>query len=374
MGQELVIPQAFKLAKPAQAFQKLIGTESLSEGIGQGYPVIGYKGKVWSLRVRGQRYNILRPDDGTPSSYLDVIILGTAKAKSKSYYKDFKDGDNSPPLCSSIDGLVPDADVPMKQADNCALCPMNQWKTDPKTGRKGRECTDYKRLAVLILPPQTKPILGQALVEPVFLRVPPDSLTSLAIMGDTMEAEGFFYSAYVTRITFDPMKAHPCMVFTPLQPLTDAEEPLISELRRDPTVGRITGGDLALAGPKTVTAPVPTGSAATGLAALAAGTPTPPAASQPPVSPLALPPPASTGLSEAALHGLSGAVAQPATQLQNTSAGANPLGLVDTGFGGVSSVSIQPPPSAAVQTVADAGEPEEADLDLDARIAKLIKR
>jgi hypothetical protein len=159
---------------------------------------------------------------------------------------------------------VPDSDVTEKQSDTCALCPRNVWKTDADTGRKGRECTDYKRLAVLVAPNQSAAAMGSPLVEPMFLRVPPDSLNSLAIMGDTMTKQGFHYSTYWTRISFDPVKAHPCMVFRPLQPVKDEEAPVILELRDSPVVGRITGGDVTQqqgmrvledAGP-TLTAPV----------------------------------------------------------------------------------------------------------------------
>lgn len=396
MGQEFQVPAIFQNKQMAQAFGGLNAQDdSLAEGIGQSYGVVGYKGKVWSLRYRGEKKNVVRPDDGTPASYLDVIILGQAKQKSKSLYKKYdpntSDGDR--PICSSIDGIVPDADVTAKQCESCALCPKNVWKTDPTTGRKGRECTDYKRLAVLILPTQTKPILGEPLLEPVFLRVPPASLNSLAIMGETMANQGYHYSSYITRITFDPNKAHPEMVFRPLQGLTDAEAPVILKMREDPTVGRITGADLALAGTTAVeqalSAP---GTNASGLGANATPSVSQPMAQPSPatqqrqqVQPLTEVPapssgagaitvvmPAASGVQGNGLGGL--AVAPPATPPQTTSVPSNGgTGLVDTGFGGASIASPSLVPTlAAAQTVADAGAPEESDAVLDARIAGLI--
>lgn len=255
MGQELKIPDSFKNFKMPAAFMAALNAvdDSLAKGIGQSYGVIGYKGKTWSLRYRGEKKNVIRPDDGTPSGHIDVIILSSAGQKSKSYYKQYEQGssDGDRPICSSIDGLVPDQDAQTKQSNACAVCPRNVWKQDAN-GRRGRECTDYKRLAVLLMPYHTKPIMGGVpLIEPVFLRVPPDSLNSLAIMGETMGNQGFHYSSYITRITFDVQKAHPCMVFTPLQGLTEKEAPTILTLRDDPTTARIIGGDQqsALAGP-----------------------------------------------------------------------------------------------------------------------------
>lgn len=388
MGQELQIPASFKGKQMAQAFQQSLNAtdDNLSEGIGQSYPVIGYKGKVWTLRVRGERKTIIRPDDGTPSGYLDVIILGQAKAKSKSYYKDFKDGDSSPPLCSSIDGIVPDAGVAQKQCESCALCPKNVWKTDAN-GRKGRECTDYKRLAVLILPTQTAPVMGgKALVEPCFLRVPPDSLNSLAIMGETMAAQGYHPSSYITRITFDPAKAHPCMVFRPLQELTDKEAPVILELRADPTVGRITGADIAAVGLHAVQQALAPSTVATGLGVSATHTASPTVQQRQPATPPTPPPapPAPPAASSSGLEGLgagigfaTGDAAPPATPSQATSAGQNqePTGLVDTGFGGVSTASASAEtPQPGLTTVEDVGEAEASDDELDARIAGLLTR
>jgi hypothetical protein len=399
MGQELQIPDSFKNKAMAKAFAGAgldAQDDNLAEGIGQSYGVVGYKGKTWSLRIRGERHNILDPATGAPSPYLDAIILGQAKTKSKSFYKQYMPGtsDGDRPICSSIDGITPDADVQQQQSDHCATCPRNVWKNMPN-GKKGRECTDYKRLAILILPTQTKPILGTPLIEPVFLRVPPDSLNSLAIMGETMAAQGYHYSSYITRIVFDPNKAHPSMVFRPLQGLTDQEAPVILEVRSDPMVGRITGIETPSGMPTTLL----TQTAATGLTAPAAPATQGVGGAQST---------ASTAASQTATLGTSSSVtafaqpATPSTQAPAPSASATSTpsatpstptqapgasgGIVDTGFGGATPATQQgaaptglgglaqpdAPLAPAAQTVQDAGEPEDTDAELDARIASLI--
>ena len=362
MGTELVNVEAFKKG-PAQAFKAEGPTSSLADGIGQSYGVISYKGKVWSVRHRGVRKNVVRPDDGTPSSYLDVIILNAADHKSKSYYQDFVDGDSAPPLCSAMDGITPDRGVPQKQAESCALCPRNEWKLMPN-GKKGRDCTDYKRLAVLLLPNVSRALFGEPLMEPIFLRVPPASLNALAQMGEQMDSRGYPYYSYITRISFDPNEAHPKMVFKGLQPLTDAEAPLVLGLRKDPIAGRIINGDVALPAithqpAAAVTAPVtveakaesPLPVTSTSAAQDAEVTLPTPSAAAPPATPL--PPPAA-----------------PA-----------PPSVVDTGFGGVTTASTdtkasEQTPTSSTSTasqVIDTGEPTEADADLDAKIANLLK-
>lgn len=347
MGQEIVVPDWAK-AGQSKAFAVLNpADDNLSEGIGQSYPVIGYKGKVWSFRWRGERKNFIRPDDGSPLTYIDVIILGQAKQKSKSFYKayDPNQSEGDRPLCSSIDGVTPDPDVVQKQADACALCPRNVVRTNPQTGRKGRDCTDYKRLAVLVLPGLTKSIYGEPVMEPAFLRVPPASLNSLAIMGDTMSGQGFHYSSFITRISFDANEAHPKMIFRPLQGLSDQEAPVILQLRQDMQVERIVGGGYTERGVQSV--PPQPGT-----------TLVPPAAKPATVLEGTVLPPSDTGLG-------------PTSNAQHvTNGGAHlqveglPTGLASIG----DTFSV----NGTATPVGDVGAAEATDAELDAQIAAMI--
>jgi len=237
----------FGTSKPSAVFQQALGAhpqESLAEGIGQSYGVLHYKGKVWSLRYRGQPYVITRPDDGSPANSVEFIILRQARHKSKSYYTkwDPNTSDGERPICAALDGVTPDDDVLQKQATSCAICPRNTWKTSPD-GRRTRECADYKRLAVLLLPTLTQRLLGTPLLEPVFLRIPPASLNDLGVFGDRMNAMGWHYSSFVTRASFDPTSEYPKMKFEEVQALTDDEGPVVLPMREDPQTLRITGED-----------------------------------------------------------------------------------------------------------------------------------
>lgn len=361
MGQELVVPDWAKNGQ-AKGFAVLNPQDdSLSEGIGQSYPVIGYKGKVWSFRWRGERKNFIRADDGSPMTYLDVIVLGQAKQKSKSFYKAYdQNSEGDRPICSSIDGVTPDPDVTEKQADACALCPHNVVKTNPQTGRKGRECTDYKRLAVLVLPGLTKALFGDAVMEPAFLRVPPASLNSLAIMGDTMTAQGFHYSSYITRISFDPNEAHPKMVFRPLQGLSDQEAPVILQIRQDAQVDRIIGGGYTT---RAISNGNATGLVTTGI--VDAVKPTP----QTQVLEGTILPPSGAGTKEAG----SQEVPPRGNSANNASAPpATTSGLLEA----APSTGIMSPTTATdsggAMLASDVGAAEATDAELDAQIAALI--
>jgi hypothetical protein len=356
MANELTIP--FAGQAPAQAFSSYANTqekESLSDGIGSSYGVIGYKGKVWSLRVRGEKHTFTRKDDGSPSSYIDVIILRQARAKSKSFY-DAYDPDASQgvrPICASLNGIIPDNDVQEKQATACALCPRNVWKVNDK-GKKVRECTDYKRLAVLVLPNLTQDLLGSPLMEPLFLRVPPASLNDLATFGEAMANQGYPYFSFVTRISFDPNQPHPKMVFRPLQVLTNAEAPVVLALRDDPIALRITGEDntAAISGAATPAALSKSQPLATGIV---------PQPAQPEVQ----------ATQEQAVQLVQQAKAPPPMLDLQANKPAEPE-RVSTGLTAAVTPKATAALTPAIQTVADVGEATESDAALDAQIAALL--
>lgn len=262
MANDMINAEAFKNSRPAQAFASLPMDENLADGIGASFAIISYKGKTWALR-RGKERAIFRradKDDNSPMPYLDVVILRSPAHKSKSYYEKNSYNVDSPeavgpPLCSSMDGVRPDNGVRAQQADACALCPRNEFRRG-EDGKQRKECSDFKRLAVLIMPEMAKLAIGEPLLEPVYLPVPAASLKHLANYGQTLAGMGHHFSGVVTRITFDPEKPHPEMIFKGHKPLREEDAGAILPLRTDPLSMRITGEAgprLALASPSTAT-------------------------------------------------------------------------------------------------------------------------
>jgi hypothetical protein len=244
MTNDVALPEWAKNGKMAGAFAGLDpSNDTLSAGVGQGYAVIGYRMSKWSLRYRGAKHLFLAEDKKTLSPVLDVVILGCPAELSKTYYKAGGVApEGEPPLCSSMNGITPDAGVPQKQAEHCSLCPRNVWKTQ-ENGRKGRECRDGKRLAVLIMQPYTERLLGTPLMEPALLRVPPDSLKSLAKLGEDMGIRrGFHHASYITRLSFDPEKEHTSILFNALEPVDEDSAPVILDMMKGPDIERIMYG------------------------------------------------------------------------------------------------------------------------------------
>jgi hypothetical protein len=214
----------------ASAFRHLDPNQGLGQGIGGGFPVIGIKGKVWSLKYQGETYYFTRDDDGTPLPYLDVVMLVENPNKSKTYYPlgTYTEDAANQPTCSSLNGDVPDPGVPIPQSSTCGNCKRNVWTILP-TGNKGQECRDSKRVAVLLRPAMTEKILGAPLYEPCLLRVPGGSLQALKAYGNMLRHRGAHPAAVVTRITFAREKQFE-MNFDVKEPLTNDEAPDIMAL------------------------------------------------------------------------------------------------------------------------------------------------
>ena len=389
MSTDLMNISAFKGMAPAAAFAALDPhSESLADGIGSSYGIIGYKGKVWSLRLRGETYTFTRPDDGSPAAFLDVIVLRQLPNKSKSYYPPgtYSDGAaGTRPVCAALDGVTPDADIATPQSTACAVCPKNVFKVNPD-GRKTRDCSDYKRLAVLVLPSLTARLLGAPLMEPVFLRVPAASLNDLALLGEGMAAQGFHFASFITRIGFNPEKPHPQMTFRALQALTDKEAPLVLPMRDDPLSLRITGETEIGAHRPAAAAAAATpagnvGSTSNTLSAVEAAD----AAAKDAADA------AAKAAADAAAKAAAEAVAKEAARKAAEEAAA--ANTVDTGFGALTGTVTGPAAGAGtldtgfgveqpvktvaaaeLNTVADTGEPEETDALLDARVAALLPK
>ena len=375
MAQDLVNLDAFKAQRDPSTVE-LPADDSLAGGIGTSYAIINYKGKTWSLRYRGETH-LFKDKTGQLMPAIDVVILHAAPGKSKSYFPTYEDGAGDPPLCSSLDGIVPDDGVEQKQAEACAICPRNELKVQ-KNGRRGKECQDYKRLAVALMPNVTARMFGEPMLEPVFLRVPPASLNALALLDQKMGAKGlgYHYSAYLTRISFvqvdgkgQPL-SYPQMQFYAVRPLTKEELLPVLDLRKDPQCQRITGeagthgGARAIAGP--TSSNVNLGAFTGGPQKQIEGTVNPP--SQAPAVGQSTAPAATkaTELEEETGFGSTTAAVTTKSPSEASADGAGEHAAQTT----VQSST----PATAITTVADTGEPEESDAELDARIAGIINK
>jgi hypothetical protein len=179
----------------------------------------------------------MREDGDGPRASIDLVVLAASKHLSKVWYeKGWVEGNSSPPDCWSGNGITPDPSAPNLQSPTCASCPRNIWGGRiTENGKRAKECTDSKRLAVV----PVNDIANEAWGGPMLLRVPAASLSSLASYGAEMSKMGFPYYSIATRISFDPQESYPKFKFMAVRPLDLEEGAQVLELKESPLVDRI---------------------------------------------------------------------------------------------------------------------------------------
>lgn len=235
MSTDIIIPQGFGAV--ANAFASTPVEDDLSAGIQASFGIVGYKGKVWSIRYRGDETQLMREDGDGPKSSINVVIVKSSKHISKIFYKDgYVEGSTAAPDCFSNNGVVPDPASTAKQCDTCALCPHNAWGSRiTPAGKPGKACSDSKRIAVV---PEND-LANEAFGGPMLLRVPAASLQDLAAYGQKMQQLGYPYFSIVTKISFDPAESYPKFKFSAVTPLKDKDANIILPMRDGASTERI---------------------------------------------------------------------------------------------------------------------------------------
>jgi hypothetical protein len=219
----------------------------LAGGVATSYGIVGYRGKVWSIRHRGDERQLLREDGDGPRGSIEVVIVKANAHLSKIWYENgYVEGSAAAPDCFSNNGITPDASSAKKQSNTCATCPMNAWGSRiTPAGKAGKACSDSKRIAVVPLADLNNEVYGG----PMLLRVPAASLNDLAAYGTKMQQIGYPYQAIGTRIAFDPAESYPKFVFSAIRPLSDDEADVVLSLAHGPQVARVLSEEQASAGP-----------------------------------------------------------------------------------------------------------------------------
>lgn len=206
-------------------------------GVQGSFAVIGYLGKNWRVKFRGEE-TIIKDQRGQPVHELDVVIVGTSPNISKNYYaKGYTRGDDAAPDCFSLDGKVPDSQAPHKQNPTCDNCPQNQWGSQmTPDGKKAKACRDSRRLAVVPL----GDIANEAMGGPMLLRLPPTTLLNFASYADFLERKGVGGMEWVgTRLTFDEDLAYPRICFNAISYVTEEQDAEIAEVMQSPMIDRL---------------------------------------------------------------------------------------------------------------------------------------
>lgn len=200
------------------------------------FGVIGYKGKNWRIKYRGEEI-LVKDSRGLPEAALEVVIVGVSPNISKAYYeKKWNEGDSGAPDCYSVNGVHPVAASPKKQCDSCAACPQNVWGSRvTDQGKKAKNCQDSRRIAVV----PAADIANTDFGGPMLLSLPPMSLSGLSMFAKELGRLGGQPFMVATQLTFAPELAYPQIEFKALRWVTDEEAVTVKELLDDPQIGRM---------------------------------------------------------------------------------------------------------------------------------------
>jgi hypothetical protein len=205
----------------------------LTGGVGQSYPILSFKGRMWHV-AQGATRTLIENEDGDARSSIEVVLMKSNPALSKLYYEGgYVEGSADKPTCFSNDGIVPDGGSTAKQAKACNVCPHNQWGSRiTESGSKGKACSDLRRMAVAP---------AGDLENPMLIRIPADTLKELAEYARGLERRKVSYNAVVTKMGFDTTVAHPKLTFKTVRYLSDAEYDLLEQVLERDVIKSICG-------------------------------------------------------------------------------------------------------------------------------------
>lgn len=172
----------------------------------------GTTGSTASRGVRITQDKKFELPDGTKHDTIEVVIVDYASFNA--FYEGAYDPRNpQPPLCAAkgkkIIELVPFANAPDPQADNCENCPMNQWGSG---GGNSKACKNQRVLAVL-------PADFDEDSDLTLINVSPTAIKRFDKMIGAIAAKGRVPLNFITELSFDPNQSYASLVFTPFEEL-----------------------------------------------------------------------------------------------------------------------------------------------------------
>lgn len=246
MSKDLVLTKSNLPAHLQKAAQATGAAKEFTGGVQAGFPVLGYRGKTWRVRTKGEE-QVWTDDNGDAVQGIQLVLIRSNENLSKTYYEgDYAEGSNERPNCWSSNGKRPDPNVPNPVNATCQGCPMNAWgsRVNKKTGKMQKACADVRRMAVIMDHELEAVVSGEKEMNEatvLLLRVPGGSLNPLReyVEEKLLPKGGLLPYMLVTRVGFDTDAAFPKFTFKPKRFLNDAEFGTVEELRESDIVKRI---------------------------------------------------------------------------------------------------------------------------------------
>lgn len=156
-----------------------------------------------SIKTAGKKFAL--PDGSKNDGPMDFVVVDFV-SRNEFYESDYDKDNIVPPACFAIglvpNKLVPSANSPQKQSDDCASCAMNAFGSKGK----GKACSNTRLLAVL--PPDATE------ETPIYLlKVSPTGLKSFDGFVQRTARSGQVPLEVVVTVEFDDNEDYPKLVF-----------------------------------------------------------------------------------------------------------------------------------------------------------------
>lgn len=202
-------------------------SKALAGSGGGGYPhKLSIKGGVFRLLAAGKEIASIE------ERYLDVVFIGASEKVGRIYYgAKFSETETAAPKCQSTDGVKPDANVPEKQSETCANCPMNiKGSGDGDT----KACRYWQRVALGLANDLDGNILQLTVPSKSIFGKEEGGNFPLQAYARWLDAQGIDPDIVVTRIRFDTRESAPKLFFRVERYLTDDEFASVEKLAASP--------------------------------------------------------------------------------------------------------------------------------------------
>ncbi|MHB0978444.1 MAG: hypothetical protein ACYC1K_03545 [Minisyncoccota bacterium] len=182
---------------------------------GSGGLRISIKGGVWRMLNDGEE--IQKNEDRA----LNVVVVASSPDTARTFYKGaWVEGESSPPVCWSLNGIAPEAESTEKQSKLCLSCPQNI----AGSGQDGSRACRYSRSLAVTLENDLdgKVFKIQLPAQSLFGKIE-NNVAPLQAYGKQLVAHNTPISAVVTEMRFDTSSATPKLGFKAVRYLTAVE-------------------------------------------------------------------------------------------------------------------------------------------------------
>lgn len=227
-----------------------MSNDDLMAGVAISFPMLVLGAREWVVRWKGEDQVVKIPNTDYPAPFVDVVILNAQKEMSRVFYIDpYQQGSRGKkPDCWSSNGIKPDDMVANPVNPICATCPNDAWGSGGSPAAPKAKACLQRRRTVVVPYIQDGDLTNEAGGGPMLLSVPPGSLQNQVKYGSDLNELGVFYSAAVTRLSFESGAKFPKIQFEILKTLDDAESAVVKEVRVSKSVETILNSKINIDG------------------------------------------------------------------------------------------------------------------------------